>query len=62
MLAAYQMPVDDSMPLDRVIGATAMDKKGTGDSLRLIVLDKIGSCRIYPVKKSELPAFFGLSE
>ena len=62
VLAAYQMPVDDSMPLDRVIGATAMDKKGTGDSLRLIVLDKIGSCRIYPVKKSELPAFFGLSE
>lgn len=39
-----------------------MDKKSAGDSLRLILLKDIGESLIYPVKKAELPSFFGLAK
>ena len=55
------MPISDPAPLADVLAATAMDKKSAGDSLRLILLKDIGESLIYPVKKAELPSFFGLT-
>ena len=60
-LLSYGMPISDPTPLADVLAATAMDKKSAGDSLRLILLKDIGESLIYPVKKAELPSFFGLT-
>lgn len=61
-LLSYGMPISDPPPLADVLAATAMDKKSAGDSLRLILLKDIGESLIYPVKKAELPSFFGLAK
>lgn len=41
-LKKYGLPVDDPAPLHALLKATALDKKSTGSSIRIILLKKIG--------------------
>jgi len=48
LLAALNMPLRlPDIPADDLIAAMGMDKKSAGKTLRVIVLDGIGSCRIH---------------
>ncbi|MBP3637572.1 MAG: 3-dehydroquinate synthase [Clostridia bacterium] len=49
LLSALEMPMQlPDIPEDDLIAAMGMDKKSAGKTLNVIVLDKIGQCRIHP--------------
>ena len=49
LLSALEMPMQlPDIPEDDLIAAMGMDKKSAGKTLNVIVLDKIGLCRIHP--------------
>ena len=48
LLEALALPCSlPALPEDALIAAMGMDKKSAGDALRVIVLDRIGVCRIH---------------
>ena len=48
LLAALSLPCTlPDLPEDALIAAMGMDKKSAGSALRVIVLDRIGACRIH---------------
>ena len=48
LLAALSLPCSlPDLPEDALIAAMGMDKKSAGSALRVIVLDRIGACRIH---------------
>ena len=48
LLEALALPRSlPALPEDALIAAMGMDKKSAGDALRVIVLDRIGACRIH---------------
>ena len=48
LLAALSLPrALPDLPEDALIAAMGMDKKSAGSALRVIVLDRIGACRIH---------------
>ena len=48
LLAALSLPCTlPDLPEDALIAALGMDKKSAGSALRVIVLDRIGACRIH---------------
>lgn len=57
VLAQYGLPVADSSPLSSVVEATALDKKGAGKNLNLILLKEIGDSFIYPVERDRVNSF-----
>ena len=50
----YNLPVSDSSPLESIVKSSFSDKKSTGSSISLVVLDRIGSSRIFSVKKADM--------
>jgi len=56
-LARYGLPADDPAPLDELLRAARLDKKGMGDTLNLIVLRKIGDSLRRPIRRDSLGAF-----
>ena len=56
-LSQYGLPVSDPAPLSSVTEATAMDKKGAGGSLNLILLKEIGHSFLYPVDRDTINSF-----
>ena len=53
----YSLPTADSTPVKDIVRSSFNDKKSTGRAVSLIVLDEIGTSRIYPVEKSEMLDF-----
>lgn len=54
LLAKYDMPTEDRFTKEEVVAATALDKKSDGDTLRFILLPKIGESLIRPITRQEL--------
>lgn len=54
LLARYGLPTEMEYDADRVAEVCRTDKKADGDTVRLIVPEAIGSCRILPVAAGEL--------
>ena len=54
LIRLYGLPVDASWPADRMAEIALSDKKASGSTVRLIVPERIGSCRIVAVPSSEL--------
>jgi len=53
LLSALEMPMQlPSIPENDLLSAMGMDKKAAGKALRVIVLDRIGSCRIHTTDTS----------
>ena len=50
----YNLPVSDRISLKSIVKSSFSDKKSTGSSISLVVLDRIGSSRIFSVKKADM--------
>ena len=61
VLRQYGLPVEDTHSLKDIIAAMRADKKRTGDTINLILLNKIGEGVLYPLAYDALPAFFGVA-
>ena len=53
----YNLPTCDTTPIERIVKSSFSDKKSSGDSIGLVVLDKIGESKVYPVKKTDMLGF-----
>lgn len=53
----YNLPVSDTTPVESMVKSTFADKKSTSTAISLVVLDNIGSSRIYPVEKTDMLDF-----
>lgn len=53
----YNLPVSDNTPVKNIVESSFSDKKSNSNSISLIILDKIGTSRIYPVKKADMYSF-----
>lgn len=53
LLEKYGLPVSDSAPLDQIVGATALDKKGLGGDLRIVLLHTIGDSFVHRLPRAE---------
>ena len=58
MLKAYHLPTTCSYGADALAKVALSDKKRKGGSITLVLPDKIGSSRLYPVPADTLSAFF----
>lgn len=54
LLEKYGLPVEDKFTKEEVVAATALDKKSDGDTLRVILLPRIGESVIRPITRQEL--------
>lgn len=53
----YNLPVSDDTPVESMVKSTFADKKSTTTAISLVVLDSIGSSKIYPVEKTDMLQF-----
>lgn len=53
LLEKYGLPVSDSTPLDQIVEATALDKKGLGGDLRIVLLHTIGDSFVHRLPRAE---------
>lgn len=62
LLQQYGLPVCCDAPLETLLQFSASDKKRADDSIRLILLKKIGDSFTLPLALDQLPAFFGIDQ
>lgn len=56
VLGQYGLPVGTEFTMERIVEATALDKKSDGESLRFIFIKTIGESFIQPISRAELLA------
>ncbi len=54
VLEKYGLPTEDHFSKEEVVAATALDKKSDGDTLRVILIPRIGESLIRPMSRQEL--------
>lgn len=54
LLEKYGLPTEDSYMPEEIVGATILDKKSDGDTLNLVLLNKIGDSIIYKINRKKL--------
>lgn len=54
LLTALGLPTEADFPADKIIDATALDKKSKGKTLNLILMKEIGDCFIHPAERNYL--------
>lgn len=59
LLHTYGLPTSCEAPLETLLQLTASDKKRNGDTLHLVLLQKIGAGFVHSLPMDQLPAFFG---
>lgn len=57
LLKKYHLPTQTDWGIEQIAGATALDKKSTGNNLRLILLRDIGDAYIYTIPAADLQMF-----
>ena len=58
-LKKYNLPTRDEMPVDKVLAATALDKKNSGSMISLIMLKEIGESFVDQVYRARLAELTG---
>lgn len=53
----YNLPISDKTPIENIVKSSFSDKKSSASNISLIVLNKIGNSKIYPVAKSNMLNF-----
>lgn len=53
-LKKYGMPTEPGFAMEEIVAATALDKKSDGDTVRFILLPRIGESLIRPMTRKEL--------
>ena len=61
VLKKYKLPFEDSIDIEKILEATILDKKGSGDKINLILLNQIGESCICPVPRNRLTELTRLS-
>ena len=56
VLRKYHLPVSDDASLDEVLRATALDKKGLGGDLRIVLLRAVGESFVHRLPRAEFAA------
>ena len=59
-LKKYNLPTRDEMPVDKVLAATALDKKNSGSMISLIMLKEIGESFVDQVYRGRLAELAGV--
>lgn len=59
-LKKYNLPVKDEMPINRILEATALDKKSSGSMISLIMLKEIGESFVDQVYRGRLAELTGV--
>lgn len=59
-LKKYNLPVTDEMPVNRILEATALDKKSSGGMISLIMLREIGESFVDHVSRGSLAELTGV--
>ncbi len=59
-LKKYNLPVKDEMPINRILEATALDKKSSGSMISLIMLKEIGESFVDQVYRGHLAELTGV--
>ncbi|MGN1113094.1 MAG: 3-dehydroquinate synthase [Acutalibacteraceae bacterium] len=62
LLKKYSLPTSDKTPLDEMASGALGDKKASGDSINIVLLNKIGDSFTKKLKKTELLGFISRSE
>ena len=57
ILRAYGLPTDTQYPFEDLLAALRMDKKFSGSTLRLVLPEKIGKCRIEAIEENRLDKY-----
>ncbi len=57
VLKKYTLPVNDEMPIEKIVEATAMDKKGSGKNIKLVLLGEIGKASLFEMERTDLLDF-----
>ncbi len=60
LLTRHRLPTDYDIPQKALLSLMADDKKADGDTLTLILPQRIGGCVRYPVKLTDLPDFLAI--
>ena len=58
LLQKYGLPISCEAPLDTLLQLAANDKKRAGDTIRFVLLRRIGESFLHPLAIEQLPAFF----
>ena len=53
-LKSYSLPTETNFTVDELYAASLLDKKASGGTLRIIVPERIGSCRVETIRQEEL--------
>ena len=53
LLQACRLPTEDTSPLEEVLAAVTLDKKGTGEKLRIVLLRRLGEGFLYTLPREE---------
>ena len=56
LLQAYRLPTEDASPLEEVLAAVSVDKKGAGEKLRIVLLRRLGEGFLYTLPREEFLA------
>lgn len=61
-LKKYQLPIKDAMPIKEIMNATVLDKKSSGDSIRVILLREIGEGFAEKISRGRFAELAGVPE
>ncbi len=53
----YNLPTTDNTPVGSIVKSSFSDKKSSSNAISLVILDKIGESRVYPVAKTNMLDF-----
>lgn len=60
VLKKYNLPVEDDLPIDKILAATALDKKSSGTMISLIMLKEIGDGFVEQISRDRFSELTGV--
>lgn len=61
-LKKYGLPTEDTMEIEKILSATALDKKSIGNKIRVVLLKEIGEAFVEEMSRARLAEFAGVSQ
>lgn len=61
-LKKYGLPTEDTMEIEKILAATALDKKSIGNTIRIVLLKEIGEAFAEEMSRARLAEFAGVTQ
>lgn len=61
-LKKYDLPTEDTAETEKILAATALDKKGVGSNIRVILLKEIGEAFVEEMSRARLAKLAGVTQ